>query len=176
MNTAVIYFSKFGHTQRIAGSIAEALSSAGSVELIAHDKVEPECLVETDLVVMGTPTHRMNLPEVVRPFFDRLPRRILKGKAVAAFDTSYKMADRNSPKWLARFTAAPKLMRKLRKLGGKRIAPPETFFVKDREGPLYEGEIERAGRWAASLKDSMLSRKDLGGIALTPAPKTGQKP
>jgi flavodoxin len=167
MNTVVIYFSKFGHTRRIADTIAEVFSSAGSVELMAHDKVEPEHLVKANLVVMGTPTHRMNMPEVVRPFFDRLPRRILRGKAVAAFDTSYKMADRNSPAWLARFTAAPKLARKLRRLGGKCSAPPETFFVKDREGPLYEGEIQRAGRWATSLIASIALRKGRGGSAVT---------
>jgi len=53
--------------------------------------------------------------------------------------------------FLARFTAAKKLTQKLRKLGGKRIVPPETFHVVEREGPLYDGEIERAKEWAASL-------------------------
>ena len=70
----------------------------------------------------------------------------LKGKTVAAFDTSYKMSW-----WLNHFTAAKRLMQKLCKLGGKSIAPPETFHVKEREGPLYDGEIERANRWASSL-------------------------
>jgi hypothetical protein len=39
----------------------------------------------------------------------------------------------------------------LRKLGGKRIVPLETFHVMEREGPLYEGEIERAAEWAKSI-------------------------
>jgi len=39
----------------------------------------------------------------------------------------------------------------LRKLGGKRIAAPETFFMAGREGPLEEGEIERARAWARML-------------------------
>jgi hypothetical protein len=82
----------------------------------------------------------------VRPVLEALPRGVLKGKRVAAFDTSYKMSA-----WLARFTAAKKLDRKLRKLGGKRILPPETFFVVDREGPLYDGEIERATEWTGIL-------------------------
>ncbi len=29
---------------------------------------------------MGSPTHRMNLPEAVRPVLEALPRRALKGK------------------------------------------------------------------------------------------------
>ncbi|MCK5313785.1 MAG: flavodoxin family protein, partial [Anaerolineales bacterium] len=103
-------------------------------------------LNELDLVVIGSPTHRMNLPEAVRPVFEALPRRILRGTLIAAFDTSYKMSA-----WLARFTAAKKLDRKLRKLGGKRLVPPETLFVIGREGPLYDGEIERVREWAAAL-------------------------
>jgi len=97
-------------------------------------------------VVMGCPTHRMNLPEAIRPWFEKFPRRILRGTASAAYDTSYKM----SP-WLSRFTAAPRLARKLRKLGGKQVIAPETFHVVERQGPLYEGEIERAQSWASAI-------------------------
>jgi hypothetical protein len=72
---------------------------------------------------------------------------------VAAFDTSYKMS-----RWLAPFTAARKLAARLRKLGGKRVVPPETFHVEGREGPLYEGEIERARRWAALILERLAER------------------
>jgi hypothetical protein len=88
----------------------------------------------------------MNLPEDLRPLFKTLPRRLLRGKRVAAFDTSYKMS-----RWLARFTAARKLDCKLRKLGGVRAIAPETFHVVEREGPLYDGELERARSWAQSM-------------------------
>lgn len=146
MNYLVIYFSKFGNTQSVAETIAERLASGGTGRTISSDQLTADDLEEPDLVVMGSPTHRMNLPEAVRPVLEALPRGVLKGKRVAAFDTSYKMSA-----WLARFTAAKKLDRKLRKLGGKRILPPETFFVVDREGPLYDGEIERATEWTGIL-------------------------
>lgn len=162
MNSIVIYFSKFGNTQRIAGNISKILERAGTVQLLHCEELQPEHLAQADLVVMGTPTHRMNLPEAVRLVFEKLPRRILRGKNVAAFDTSYKMSDRNTPEWMSRFTAAPKLARKLGKLGGKRIVPPETFHVKDREGPLYEGEIERAEEWAQSLIEKANHRSRSG--------------
>ena len=70
----------------------------------------------------------------------------MHGTPGAAFDTSYKMSA-----LLARFTAARKLARKLRNLGGKLVLPPETFHVEESEGPLYEGEVERAQAWAASI-------------------------
>ena len=99
------------------------------------------------LVIMGTPTHKMKLPEAVQPVFEKLPRRILRGVPVAAFDTSYEMSA-----LLARFTAAKRIDRKLRRLGGKRLVPPETFHVhRHHEGPLYDGEIERGRTWAQAL-------------------------
>ena len=60
---------------------------------------------------------------------------------------------------LARFTAARRLAHKLRKLGGKRVVRPETFHVVEREGPLYDGEIERAGAWAASILERVKAEK-----------------
>jgi flavodoxin len=146
MKSLVVYFSKFGNTQKIAEAIAETLGSAGSVRVISTDQFGVSDLEGVDMVVMGSPTHRMNLPEAVRTVFETLPRRILRGTSVAAFDTSYKMS-----RWLAPFTAARKLAHKLRGLGGKRVVPPETFHVVEREGPLYEGEIERARAWAALI-------------------------
>ena len=143
MDTLVVYFSKFGNTRKVAEAIAERLKSEGPVRLVSMDRLTVSDLDGVDLVVMGSPTHRMNLPEAVRPVFETLPRRVLRGAPVAAFDTSYKLSA-----WLARFTAAPKLAQKLRKLGGKRVVPPETFHVVESEGPLYDGEIERAKAWA----------------------------
>jgi flavodoxin len=146
MNTLVVYFSKFGNTQKVAQAVADTLQSAGAARIVSLDDLTAADLDGADLVVMGSPTHRMNLPEAVRPVFESLPKRLLRGTPYAVFDTSYKMSD-----FLSRFTAAKKLSQKLRKLGGKRIVPPETFYVEEREGPLYEGEIERAQEWAESI-------------------------
>jgi len=146
MNALVVYFSKFGNTQKVAEAIAETLESAGSVRVLSLDQLTASDMKGVGLVVMGCPTHRMNLPEAMRPVFERLPKRILLDTPVAAFDTSYKMSW-----WLSHFTAAKRLARELRRLGGKRIVPPETFHVMEKEGPLYEGEIERARAWATSI-------------------------
>jgi flavodoxin len=146
MKTVIVYYSRFGHTRRLAEAMAEQLAPAGSARALAIDQVAAADLQGADLVMMGAPTHRMRLPEEVRPFFETLPRKCLRGAAVAAFDTSYRMS-----RFLARFSAAKTLDAKLRKLGGKRVAPPETFFMAGREGPLEDGEIERARAWAGAL-------------------------
>ncbi len=92
MNTLVVYFSKFGHTQKIAECIAEKLSSHGGVRTISSEQLTTFELENVDLVVMGSPTHNMNLPKAVQSVFEKLPKRILTGTPVAAFDTSYKMS------------------------------------------------------------------------------------
>ncbi len=154
MNALVVYFSKFGNTQKVAEAIAEALETAGSSRALSLEQLTASDMSDVDLIVMGSPTHRMNLPEGVRPMLEALPKRILRGTPAAAFDTSYKMSA-----FLARFTASKKLAQKLRKLGGRRIVPPETFHVVEREGPLYDGEIERARAWAKMILERVRTAK-----------------
>jgi flavodoxin len=147
MNALVVYYSEFGNTQQVAEAIAGVFLGADAARTLSADRLTAEELQGVDLVVMGTPTHKMNLPQAVRPLFEKLPRRILRGVPIAAFDTSYKMSA-----FLARFTAAKQVDRKLRKLGGKRLVSPETFHVHGHhEGPLYDGEIERGKTWAETI-------------------------
>jgi len=154
MNSLVVYYSLYGNTRRLAEIIAEDLQTAGAARAVSLDQLKPEDLKAVDLVVMGSPTHIQNVPKAVRVALAQLPRRCLDGKGVAAFDTSLKM-------WgpLMSMTAAHGLLRRLRKLGGKRIVRPETFLVKavdvEPEGEfdlLSEGELERAREWAAAIR------------------------
>lgn len=154
LKSLVVYFTKFGNTQKVAETIAAELEQKTSVRVLNSHQLTASELDGVDLVIMGTPTHNMNLPKSVRPVFEQLPRRILPKTPIAAFDTSYKMS-----RFLSRFTAAKRLVRKLRKLGGKRIVPPETFHVLEREGPLYEGELERARQWTRLILDRLNGRK-----------------
>jgi flavodoxin len=147
MNALVVYYSQFGNTRQVAEAVVEVFQGMGVARTLSADQLTTADLQDVDLVVMGTPTHKMNLPESVRPVFEELPRRILRGVPIAAFDTSYKMST-----FLTRFTAAKRVDRKLRKLGGKRLVPPETFHVEEHhEGPLYDGELERAKAWAETI-------------------------
>ena len=145
MNSLVIYYSKFGNTRSIAEAIAETLSAAGLARAISIDQVHTAAFDGVDLVVMGSPTHYQNLPKVVRPVLKALPHKTLAGKSVAAFDTSVKM-------WgpIMLLTAAHRLLPRLRRLGGRRVVRPETFLVEG-NGPLCDGELERAREWAAAI-------------------------
>jgi hypothetical protein len=41
--------------------------------------------------------------------------------------------------------------RNIKKGGGNLLVPPEGFFVMGMEGPLMEGELERAISWAKEI-------------------------
>lgn len=125
---------------------------------MSSDQLSASDLNGVDLVVMGTPTHNMNLSKAVKPVFETLPKRILKGVPIAVFDTSYKMSW-----WLNHFTAAKRLAQIPRKLGGVRIIPPETFLVAEREGPLYEGEINERRRGRTPFSTGIRSFPPLDG-------------
>ena len=118
MQTLEVYFSKFGNTQKVAKAIAKRMESQGPVQTISSAELTVSVMQEVDLVVMGSPTHNMNLPKAVQPLFEKLPKRMLPGTPVAAFDTSYKMSA-----ILSRFTAAKKLSKKVRTLGGYHSFP-----------------------------------------------------
>ena len=47
--------------------------------------------------------------------------------------------------------AAPEIARSLERNGGTLLAPPEGFVVLGMEGPLKEGELERAAGWAQGM-------------------------
>lgn len=146
MNSLVIYFSKFGNTRLVAKTIGNVLEQAGTVQIANLDEVVVANFDNIDLVVMGSPTHKMNLPKAVSQFYANLPKNILKGKYFAAFDTSYKMSW-----WLNHFTTSKRLVPKLRKLGGKRIVSPEIFHVTERMGPLFDGELKRVEEWVTLI-------------------------
>lgn len=147
MNTLVVYFSKFGNTRKLAEAMAEMLRAKDSVHLVSIEQLTLPELSSADLIVMGCPTHKMNLPDAVKQVFETLPRHTLNHVPIATFDTSYKLSW-----WLNYFTAAKRLAGKLRQLGGKQVILPETFLVEGREGPLQAGELQRAKLWAATLQ------------------------
>ena len=47
--------------------------------------------------------------------------------------------------------AAEPIAKALVKAGGQQVAAPEGFFVTDSEGPLKDGELERAEAWARGI-------------------------
>ena len=153
MDFMIIYDSTFGNTQVIARTIAETMEQKGAVRLVRVERIDIDQLEGLGLIVAGCPTHRHKISQAARIMIEGIPRGALRGVRVAAFDTRYRM-----PRWMSG-SAARKLARRLRKLGGVQVMPPESFFVAAREGPLEEREVEHAKRWAESILGYLEARK-----------------
>ena len=44
------------------------------------------------------------------------------------------------------------------KAGASLVVPPEGFYVQDTEGPLKNGELERASDWAGQILAALPSK------------------
>lgn len=155
MKTLIIYDSFFGNTEQIAQAIGHALSSQEDVAVLRVSEAKPEHLTGLKRLIVGSPTRGFRPSPAISAFLERIPADALKGVHVAAFDTRISIDDVRSP--ILRFLvnlfgyAAKPISEKLRKKGGELTLPPEGFFVKGTEGPLKEGELERAADWARRI-------------------------
>jgi flavodoxin I len=149
MDILVIYDSTYGNTKEIAQAIADALAEAASVRLLRANKVQPSDLQGVDLLVLGCPTHRQRPTSAIQAFLESIPATSLSEISAAAFDTRY-----HKPRLLTG-SAARRVAKHLRKAGASVEVPAQSFFVVSREGPLEEGELERAAAWARQILDKL---------------------
>jgi flavodoxin I len=134
MKALVVYDSTYGNTEKIAQAIGEAIGG----QVLQVDDVNPADLKAFDVLIVGSPTHG-GLPTKGINNLLKASRR-LDGINGAAFDT------RTSKTIFG--CAAPRIARSLERNGGQLLAPPESFLVRGVQGPLLEGELERAASWA----------------------------
>ncbi|MCX6087773.1 MAG: flavodoxin family protein [Caldiserica bacterium] len=146
MKTLIVYDSIFGNTEQIAQAIGNALGSQQNVEILRVSNVKPEQLMELELLIVGSPTYGGRPTPAIQGFLNKVSEPTIRGINVLAFDT--RLLTR-----LVRIFgyAADKIADSLKKNGGALIASPEGFFVKGKEGPLKEREIERAASWAKMI-------------------------
>ena len=152
MKTLIIYDSVFGNTKKIAQAIQSALSASGEVNLVQVGEMTPEQLTGVEFLFVGSPTRQFKATPATTQFLDSIPQNGLNQVKIAVFDTRLSPAEMKSGVFtlvakMFGFAAKP-MADLLVKKGGMLVVPPEGFIVKDSEGPLKEGEIERAGEWA----------------------------
>ncbi|MCA9908745.1 MAG: flavodoxin family protein [Anaerolineae bacterium] len=145
MKSLIIYESFYGHTHVVAKAIGETLALHGEVTIMRADEAQINDLRDIDLLVVGCPTQWLGVTAATRAFFDQIPADGLRGIRVALFDTRYQRM-----LWLPG-SSAERMERIITKMGGGVIVPPESFVVADRNGPLIEGETDRAHNWATAL-------------------------
>ncbi len=141
MRTLVLYDSAYGNTELIARSIGRAIG--GDVKVLRIGEVNPGKLEPVDLLIAGSPTQGAKPTKAMQEFLNKVPQSVLENTSIAAFDTRY------SGRLVAIFGfAAEKIADSLKAKGAALASAPAGFFVNGKEGPLKEGELERAALWA----------------------------
>ena len=158
MKTLVIYESFFGNTEKIAQAISSAIGSGEDVSVNNVKDLKMEQLSGVGLLIVGSPTRAFRPTGGITAFLKNIPPDGLKGIKVASFDTRIATSEIKSGflKSMAKMFgyAAKPIGKKLVKKGGHLILEPEGFLVKDSEGPLKEGELDRASQWAKKAADT----------------------
>jgi flavodoxin len=159
MKILIIYDSMYGNTEKVAKEMAKVISKSNEVKILKVSEFKPENLKSVDWLIIGTPTQGGQASQKIQEFIKNIKNGSLKNIDVSVFDTGIP---KEGQKWFLRTViqiigyASPKIAGSLQSKGAKMIGEPETFWVNDREGPLLNGELKRAGDWIKKiLKDRL---------------------
>lgn len=141
MRALVLYDSIYGNTKQIAAAIADVLRAELVAVGIVND--QPELLQNCDLLVVGSPINGWRPTQRTGDFLQGLRAGELNGCRVATFDTRMRIFFHGD--------AAGKIAEALSRAGATVIGEAQGFLVKGKEGPLVDGELERARIWAKTL-------------------------
>lgn len=145
MNALVVFDSQYGNTAQVARAIAAELEQAAVVRVASvRDSVEIDP-TGVDLLLIGGPTQGHGISPPLRLWLDGVPPDAFEGIPAATFDTRLRW-----PMFLSG-SAARSLAKILKRHGARLVAEPASFIVQATEGPLAEGEIERATTWARAI-------------------------
>jgi hypothetical protein len=160
MRVVVVVESHWGNTEQVAERIAEGLreGGVGEVELLAPQHAPPVVPEDTGLLLVGGPTHAFSMTREktradahqrgatspvgpgIRDWVDA--SEPVPGLAVRTFDTRVRHVPGSAAKSAAKA---------LHKHGWDAAQAGESFFVTGQEGPLADGELDRARAWGLEL-------------------------
>ena len=162
MNTLVVYESMWGNTRAVAEAVAEKLGE--DVTLVEVNDAPGQLTTDLDLLVVGGPTHGFSLSREstrqdavrqgapaerattgLREWLESVRLDAAASPVLATFDTRVTQV-----RWLPK-SAGPTAA-KLGRRRGLVVSPkPIGFLVEGLQGPLVEGEQERATAWGRAL-------------------------
>lgn len=137
MKTIILYDTKFGNTEEIAKAIGGGMREAGyqEVEVKCGSETRPDELREAEIWIFGSPTHMGGTTRNFKKLMRWMKKQGPQSKRGMAFDT--RMED-------AKKGAADKIAQAMLSVEVEMLCDPPSFIVQDREGPLSQGELERA--------------------------------
>lgn len=169
MKALVVFESMWGNTEQVARAVAAEIAESMEVTILDISRAPADPGAEFALIVAGGPTHAFSMSRAstradahnrgatrgdatvgLREWLDRLPSGP-HAQLVATFDTRAR-AVRHLPG-----SAAKAAARTAHRHGYGRAGHAESFYVKDSEGPLLDGELDRATGWGRELTAKLSS-------------------
>ena len=167
MKALVVYESMFGNTEQIARAVADGLGESVDVQMADVTDAPREPDPELGLIVAGGPTHAFSMsrtstrtdaisrgahegePEFgLREWLGTLPSGP-HTEQMATFDTKVERMHHLPG------SAAKSAAKAARRHGYESAAKAESFYVRDIDGPLLDGELDRARAWGQQLAASI---------------------
>lgn len=166
MSVLVVYESMYGNTHAVADAIAEGIGGEAEVRSV-HDV--GSLPADLDLLVVGGPTHmhglssgmsrKMSVTAAKEDGHASIEPSATEGAGLRAWLHSLGTASCHAAAFDTRLDRSPHLTgsaargisRRLRHHGYE-VAATASFFVDDGEGPLADGELDRARAWGTELE------------------------
>jgi flavodoxin len=160
-----VYESMWGNTEQVARAVAAGVGESYQVEVFEVSDAPKDPGPEVSLIVAGGPTHAFSMSRPnsrtdahshgadhgtegfgLREWLEQLPAGE-HPQVIATFDTKVKKA-----KFMP--GAARSAAKVAEQHGYHRAAHAESFYVQHSEGPLVDGEIERATQWGRQIAEA----------------------
>jgi flavodoxin len=166
----VVFESMFGNTEQIARAVASGLEAAGVRTRVSEVTDAPgDIPPSVGLLVVGAPTHAFSLSRP-KTRIDAVRQGADKSKAASGLrewlesarpgpDQTFRVAvydTRVSKVRRLPAAAGPSAARLAKRRGFAKVDRPVAFLVDDLQGPLIDGETDRATSWGRSLAAEML--------------------
>lgn len=165
----VVYETFFGNTRKVAEAVGAGLEDRFDVTVVDVLDAKPSP-GDVALLVVGGPIHAFSMSRQatreealkqaaklgvpvsahatgIREWLDQLGSTTAH-PAAAAFDTAVRVG------WFTVGSAAAAELATLKARGYEVQLRPQHFHVKDVDGPLLAGELERATEWGRVLADT----------------------
>jgi flavodoxin len=145
MKTLIICDSNYGNTMLVAKEIAKNIDDNAKVVSVKDFKVSD--ISGVDLLIFGSPIVGWRPTEASTKLLSSFAGNLPKDLKFSTFDTRVKLFIHGDAK--------EKIASMLRETGANQIFEPKAFYVKGKEGPLFEGELEKTAIWAKLIKAKM---------------------
>lgn len=141
----IIYDSNYGNTKLVADEVGNSIGD--NYKVVSTKDFNVSDLNGIDLLIFGSPIVGWRPTESTQAVINSMKEKVAKGLCFTTFDTRVKLFIHGDAK--------EKMASMLTAAGGKLVFEPQAFYVKGKLGPLFEGELELAAKWAKLVKSKL---------------------